>query len=419
MKRSVISGLLVLLLTMIVSTAYARVLVKPAVSIREEYNDNIFLTEKDKEDDYITTVSPSIDLEYYPNSKLDLTLNYALNFKFYGEHSEYNDTDLGETQSIQFTANARPYSRVFIDVTDTYDRVAIDQRIKNSEDNAFFNKTDINIFTISPYVLLPITPSTSLNAGYEYINIWYDESVANDSDSHSLFGILDKRVNPKLTGFLSYRFTRFDTDRSDSLSGVAGHNKHNGTVGISYKMNSNIELRGEIGHSSLHSQRLTDSDSVVWEVSGAYNQSDDGALSAIVTYGRSFINSTTNGASKSDSADLLVTYGRVYEININPYYRFDDFVNVEREDKVAGIRVTLSKELSQRTSVSINGEYEQQEYLPEDESITRLAAGTNINYKIIKNLTLSLGYRYRNRDSDQIDDDYKNNIAWVQGKYDF
>lgn len=419
MKRSVIAGCLTLLFISMVSTGYARFLVTPSVSVREMYNDNIFLSEDDEEDDFITTISPNIDLKYSPNTKLDMSLNYGLNFRIYADHNELNDTDLREVQSVRFNADARPFNRVYLKVTDTYDRVAIDQRRATAEDNAYVNRTDRNVFAISPYVILPVTPSSSFTAGYEYINTWYRDSDATDSESHSLFGSLDKKFTPKVTGFLKYRFTNYRADTADTAAGVDDYDKHDGTVGVSYRLNARTELSGEAGQSYLNSGELDDSEAFIWKVRAAYNEAIESAWSAVATYGRSFENSITNGATERENADLIVTFGRAYKIIVNPYYRVDKFINVDREDRVAGISTTISRNLSDKTTMSVNGSFEHQEFLPQSEEVEQYSAGANLSYRIRKNTTMGIGYRFNRRDSDISSGDFDNNIAWIQGTVEF
>jgi hypothetical protein len=419
MKRIIVSGLIAVLFAMMISTSYARVVFKSDISVKEEYNDNIFLTENEKEDDFITTVSPKIALEYSPNKMLDLSLDYGFNFRIYGRNDDLNDTSLRETQSIRFDAAARPFSRIFLNVTDIYDRVSIDQRRRTALDNAFFNKTDRNIFTISPYAVLPVTSSASVTAGYEYINTWYDDSEASDSDSHSFFGSLDKKFNPKLTGFLKYRYTDYRADMSNLTAGVDDYDKHEGTAGAAYVVNPRIQLSGEIGQSYLNSGELDDSDSLIWNVMGAYNQETEGALSAAVSYGKSFYNSIINGASKQERADVNVEFGRIYKISLNPYYRVDKFVNIDRKDEVAGISSTISHNVSRKITVSVSGSFEYQEFLPESNEVEQYRVGTGLDYRIGKNMTVGAGYIFNKRESDRNSDDYDNNIAWIQGKAEF
>ena len=77
MKKIIYSGLsaLFLLLTF-VSSATAKLDVNTSVGLREEYNDNIFLTKTNREDDFITSISPNIRLNY-ALSYLDLSLDYG------------------------------------------------------------------------------------------------------------------------------------------------------------------------------------------------------------------------------------------------------------------------------------------------------------------------------------------------------
>ncbi len=419
MKSIIVSGLIAVLFTMMISTAYARVVFKPAVSVKEEYNDNIFLTENDKEDDFITTVSPSISLEYSPNKMLDLSLDYGLNFRIYGNNDQLNDTTLREIQSIRLDVAARPFSRIFLNLTDIYDRVAVDQRRRTAQDNAFLNKTERNILTISPYAVLPVTSSASVTAGYEYINTRYDDSEASDSDSHSYFGSLDKKFNSKLTGFLKYRFTNYRADESNLQAGVDDYDKHEGTAGAAYKANSRTELSGEIGQSYLKSSELDDSDSLIWKLMAAYNQATEGALSAVAAYEKSFENSIINGVSEKERADLIVELGRIYKVSINPYYIVDKFVNIDRKDRVAGISSTISHNVSRKITASVSGSFEHQKLSPEDNKIKQYYAGTSLDYRIRDNMTIGVYYSFSKRESDRNSDDYNNNIAWIQGTAEF
>ncbi|MEK7698611.1 MAG: TIGR03016 family PEP-CTERM system-associated outer membrane protein, partial [Nitrospirota bacterium] len=99
MKKIIFIGLYVAVFSFsALSSAMAKLDIKPALTLREEYNDNIFLTKTNREDDFITSVSPNIRLNY-ALSYLDLSLDYGLNFKFFAHHSELNLTSLTNTQT--------------------------------------------------------------------------------------------------------------------------------------------------------------------------------------------------------------------------------------------------------------------------------------------------------------------------------
>jgi len=67
------------LILITVSSSSAKLDINAAVGLREEYNDNIFLTRTDRKEDFITRVSPSVVLKY-SHHFLDLSLDYGLNF---------------------------------------------------------------------------------------------------------------------------------------------------------------------------------------------------------------------------------------------------------------------------------------------------------------------------------------------------
>jgi len=61
----------------------------PSLSIKEEYNDNLFFTEKDKKDDFITTITPGIEL-IDRTERLDLNLSARLGGLIYAKNEDLN-----------------------------------------------------------------------------------------------------------------------------------------------------------------------------------------------------------------------------------------------------------------------------------------------------------------------------------------
>ena len=101
MKKAIYIGLLSVMMSLIYVPSFANYTITPSISIRETYNDNIFLEDSNEEDDFITTLSPNITLDYSPNSKMDINLDYGFDFRFYSSHSDLNDTEVLKTHSMQ------------------------------------------------------------------------------------------------------------------------------------------------------------------------------------------------------------------------------------------------------------------------------------------------------------------------------
>ena len=171
MKKVIYSGLsAVFFLLTFVSSATAKLDVNASVGLREEYNDNIFLTKTNREDDFITSISPNISLNY-ALSYLDLSLDYGLNFKFFAHHSELDLTSLTNTQTASLKHQFRPMKGMFIDISDVYRRVPVDIRNQVAFDNVFVNMTDSNIFSVSPNFVYPLSSTLETRFGYRYTNM--------------------------------------------------------------------------------------------------------------------------------------------------------------------------------------------------------------------------------------------------------
>ena len=89
----------------------------PNISINEEYTGNVFYTNEDTEEDFVTVVSPGFDLEVDGKNK-GVTVSYSPAASFYARNSE-NDTlrhDASVNGWIDVTRNAR------IELFDTFRR---------------------------------------------------------------------------------------------------------------------------------------------------------------------------------------------------------------------------------------------------------------------------------------------------------
>ena len=105
---------------------------------------------------------------------------------------------------------------------------------------------------------------------------------------------------------------------------------------------------------------------------------------------------------------------------VNPFYSKEDYENVDRTDEIAGVRIDISKSLSEILNASLQGMWERQEFQPVEEEVIRYSIGGTLDYMLSRSITTSVGYRYNNRDSDLDDsDDFHNNIVWLQGKVNF
>ena len=82
-------------LAIVATAAYGqRLMLTPSLSLGERYDDNIFETDTDRQDDFITVLSPGIRVQYLPpelTPGTQLDFNYRADVQFFADHSSQND----------------------------------------------------------------------------------------------------------------------------------------------------------------------------------------------------------------------------------------------------------------------------------------------------------------------------------------
>lgn len=413
MKRVICIGFCtVVLLLSAVNPAAAKFDATASLALKEMYTDNIFLTRTNRDHDFITIISPSVGLKYI-HRYMDLSLNYGVDFKYYSRHSNLNESSLSEIQNIKLQNQFRPFNRVFIDVSDTYKRVPIDNRKKVAFENLFVDMTDSNVFYISPRVEYPLSPTLLTNFGYRFTNVWYKADEGNDSDSHSAFFSIKKIFSPSLTTALKYDFLAQRPKKTED------YDRHQGSVAVTYLIGPQFVINGEIGEAFFDYKIRDDEKLTFWNLSTDYKLRITEGTTMGASYSSSFSDSITEGVYKSRKLDLRFQTGTSLKLTINPYYTVDKYLETGRKDKVTAVALDVSKALSGKIDSSIRVLYERQKFQPDNEKIIKLSIGSNLDYKLNRYLTASVGYTHNNNNSDNNANDFHNNVVWLKAKFTF
>jgi hypothetical protein len=388
--------------------------INASVGVNEKYTDNLFLSSTDREYDFITTISPSISLSYAPNKILDLSLDYGLNFRYYSRHSELDDTSIGESQTIRFQNKYNPWSRLFLDISDVYERVPIDNRKKVAFENVFVDMTDRNIFSVSPYMKLPLTSTVSSTIGYEFTDVWYRAEETVDYDSHLAFFNLSKQFPFGFSTHLNYSSYAYRPKSTDSR-----YDRHQGSVGASYRVIKGVTVSGEVGKAKYDYKTREDEIHDFWNVGLSADRKIKltGHISLTAGYGTSFSDPNTKGeVAKSERIDLGLLYetSGELEFNIKPYYITDGFITTDREDEIIGVTINFSKPLTRKVTPTIRSLWERHELLDENERRNNYSVSAGLDYRAGKRITTSVGYAYNYRNSNVDTNDFYNNVAWIQ-----
>ena len=188
-----------------------RIQITPKISVKGEYDDNIFLYKYNRTSDYISTVSPGV-LAYLDSGRNGLELEYTFGWVRYHDLSE-NDyvrhngrLKFWQRLSKRLTFNL---SDSYIRSNDLFDRdLAPDlatQRIRHTA--APYQRNDFN--TSLDYVF---GPESRLSAGYRHGYLDNEGPDLEDVVEHSPYAKLSCWITGKDGLELGYQYRRFDYD---------------------------------------------------------------------------------------------------------------------------------------------------------------------------------------------------------------
>ncbi len=411
MKRKVfVFCLLISLIFSIILTeaVFADFTLTPSILLKEEYNDNIYLTPDHEEDDLITTVAPSVSLDYQANL-LTLNLNYTLFSKFYIHNSKEND--FYHSATLDSTVNLYR-DTLFIHITDHFKREPIDEKRQTGLDNILVNMTDSNTFTFNPYVVYPLTSTLQARADYIYENIWYEHHSGDDTKNHTFSLSLSKEFSETLKGTISYsylihkpRFTE-EYDRQDLRAD------------IEYEVGPALTLRGGLGHSwyNYDSSDIDDEDYNFWNAGLTYRLTE--AVTADASYSLEHVESVTSGTYKNKKYEATLSYDKNITAKLRAFNTKAEYLESNREDKSTGVALDLSMPLTEKLTTSLTGTYTEYKFKPEDVKDKRYGLRASVDYEL-RIATLTVGYTYNKNNSTDDSKEYTNNIIWAETRISF
>ncbi|MEZ4600272.1 MAG: TIGR03016 family PEP-CTERM system-associated outer membrane protein [Syntrophotaleaceae bacterium] len=405
MKR--ILAIIVLLGALLPLPVRAAFELEPRLLIREEFTDNLFLDTEDEESDFITTIAPGILLNYDAR-KLNLELDYSLRFLKYLHNDEEDETSLSDVQRVRFLGELFPDQDFSLTLIDEYDRVIIDTRRQVDEDNLIVNRSNRNLLVVNPEYRSGYFNTFTPVAGYRFEMVDYDDPEGDDSDRHEFYVELEKRFSPRLTTALGYRYNIYRTDEEAEED---DYDRQDLTTRLSYQIGSSVTLHGSAGSAWLDYEERGSERALVWQVGLDWQRGS--RWRTAVAYSEDFAVSVNDGLSKNRRAEASFNYLERIPWEVGIFAEKQDFRTEDREDRGAGINGRVTVPFRGRLSLDLTGESSVWRFLPEDEDVFRYSAGLALSYTI-KYGVISVGYRYREENSDFDQNDYQSNLAYVQ-----
>jgi hypothetical protein len=196
----------------------------PSISVSEEYNDNIFSDNANREWDFITSFTPALTL-YVNGPAYQLNAGYSFSADIYARESSLSNAFARQNLVASGFYRLTPGLTVTASEAFTYDRNSntfSTQNVSAGSQESWTNR-------VTPGVSWQMTPLNNLSLSATYDLLRYGgEGSAVDSDTYSFQGTLTHAFTPRFSGNVGYNFTYRD------LRGEDDSTTHSPTVGFSY-----------------------------------------------------------------------------------------------------------------------------------------------------------------------------------------
>ncbi|BBO77635.1 hypothetical protein DSCW_50520 [Desulfosarcina widdelii] len=343
------------------------------------YDDNILYTEDEKVDSSILTVSPSVDLDY-ETLLSSVTLSADWDILTYLDESDLNRTN----QYYELSGDRRFKERWKADIDlKYYDDTTLNTYLQ--ETGRVIERVQRNFLEAGGDVDYDLTTVSGLSVGYRYQDASYDDDDFSDYYNHrgNLYYVhrLKTEVDRISIG-PSYYYRKNDFNEVDSYSMDIGWHRDWSTVSYSF---ASIGAR----YAEVTDEDGSDDDS--WGARARIDLSFDGETST--TLFRYFHDLRTT--SQGD------------DINVDNFYFSYRQLLTERFRAGINARLVFSYKLLDRQSDVNDSRY----YWLEP----------NLTYDVMRNLRVSLSYRYQNNvesgDDGERDITRERNVFWLQFSY--
>jgi hypothetical protein len=209
----------------------------PSIAVREEYNDNIFFDDQGEVDDWITTISPGLEL-IEKTERLDLNLSARGHAIKYGQNDELNDFDQDYSGNIGY----RVTSRLKVSAGGGY--TVDNRRDRDIETTGLVLSTEerkrYNGSVSGSYVF---TEKTAAFLSYAYEKDDFDDPEEVDYKYHSSnLGVTHdlSEFFPRTVGRMNFGYSYYDSSDTEI-------DTYSGTMGFSWAITEVFNLLIDLG----------------------------------------------------------------------------------------------------------------------------------------------------------------------------
>lgn len=333
----------------------------PFLTVEERWTDNLFITESNEKDDFITTITPGLWVAVPANREKLLSIDtrttspgglqlsrvkpkaarryqayalYSPEVVLYGNNSEHDHFNHKAEAMYQYNLN----NGLSFDLIDLF---------KDKEDISGDGLTD-TLYRYQSNLLDFITtydPSEKLTLRFDYSNYYldYKEDVNRYRDrmdnSFNLYAFY--KFWPKTSLFVQYAHALIDFDQDDLLD--SSENRY--YAGVNWAMTAKTRGRLKLGYinKDFDNGGLTDQDGFSFELQAQHNLSAKRSIQ--VNAFRKFNESDTSGATSfyATGVDIGIVqrFNEKWTGTLNASLERDEYNGIDREDNYLTIGPVL------------------------------------------------------------------------------
>jgi outer membrane putative beta-barrel porin/alpha-amylase len=208
----------------------------PSITISEEYNDNVLLTNRDRRSDFITGITPALNA-IYESSTYRLSAGYNFTAEMYARSPDRNAAF--NRQNFNLDTMWRPDEQLTLTLTDalafsTDTNLISPEGVATGRDRAWSN-------SLAGGAAYLIDPFTTVRGTGSYTVQRFSNEDLRDSDVYRFDAGVDRALSRFLTGTVAYQFAYFDIDEEPKTW------THTPRLGVAYRLTERITVAASGG----------------------------------------------------------------------------------------------------------------------------------------------------------------------------
>jgi hypothetical protein len=418
--RFILTAVCTLLFTSSITFAY-QASFTPRISVGAEYTDNIFQSDNNKQDEYITTISPGFTAEVL-GKKGGLNISYDPR---YAKYDEFDEND-GWRHDARFKGWAELSKNTRLDIRDRFrltedplseaDIAAlraeepddiIDNTRRTSRNEYYRNNASVNL-------LHQFGEFDTFNLGYRHYFLENDDPTYEDKERHNPYAELtywfvhDWGVN------LRGEYRKGQNEISSDYDQI------NARARLVKKFSKHLDGFVQFGYATLDYDREIREDADGYDLSAGFDYEIAADISLSLLAGYSYVDRDVSDDESGMSGNVKLTkklsQGVIYLTGSGGYTgpNFGADTRGISEFYEAGLSVTYR--LAKHLSGNAFGSYRNDNYLenPFDLEEKTTKAGLGLEWQALQWMSLGLTYDFRNFDTTIDADDYDENRLFLR-----